>query len=137
MYVGENKILSKVNRTDVQFHVMRAIQELSYDVLRSHKAFEQEVPATLVMPLPQDYVNYVSVCYIDGLGVKRPIYPANNLTISPNGSEKIGGVNSSIPGPEMMTTVFGSAIANILNTRCYSMKLHLFVFQPELCCLSF
>ena len=31
-YVGESKIISKVNRTDVQFHAMRAIQELSYDV---------------------------------------------------------------------------------------------------------
>ena len=34
-YVGEDKIIGKVNRTDVQFHAMRAIQELSYDVLRS------------------------------------------------------------------------------------------------------
>ena len=43
VYVGENKILTKVSRTDVQFHGMRAIQELSYDVLRSHKAYEIEV----------------------------------------------------------------------------------------------
>jgi hypothetical protein len=33
--------------------------------------------------LPQDYVNYVRVSWIDPLGVKRIIYPANNLTISP------------------------------------------------------
>ena len=33
-YVGEGKILTKVNRTDVQFHAMRAIQELSYDVFQ-------------------------------------------------------------------------------------------------------
>ena len=39
VYVGESKILPKVSRTDVQFHGMRAIQELSYDILRSHKAF--------------------------------------------------------------------------------------------------
>ena len=31
-YVGESKILSKVNRTDVQFHAMRAVQELSAKV---------------------------------------------------------------------------------------------------------
>ena len=41
-YVGENKILSKVSRTDVQFHAMRAIQELSYDVLKSFKSQEIE-----------------------------------------------------------------------------------------------
>ena len=53
-YVGEDKIISKVNRTDVQFHAMRAMQELSYDVFRSIKSQEIEVPNTLKMPLPQD-----------------------------------------------------------------------------------
>ena len=48
IYVGENKIISKVDRTDVQFHAMRAIQELSYDVFRSFKTQEIEVPNTLV-----------------------------------------------------------------------------------------
>jgi len=45
-YVGEDKIISKVSRTDVQFHAMRAIQELSYDVFRSIKSQEIEVPGT-------------------------------------------------------------------------------------------
>jgi hypothetical protein len=80
VYVGENKILSKVSRTDVQFHGMRAIQELSYDVLRSHKAYEQEVPSTLVMPLPQDYVNYTKVIRVDGEGVEKPLYPTNRTS---------------------------------------------------------
>ena len=30
-YVGEDKIISKIKRTDVQFHAMRALQELSFD----------------------------------------------------------------------------------------------------------
>ena len=42
IYVGESKIISKVSRTDVQFHAMRAIQELSYDVLKSFKSQEIE-----------------------------------------------------------------------------------------------
>ena len=82
-YVGENKIIPKVKRADIAFHAKRALQELSFDTLKSIKAQEITVPATLQMVLPQDYVNYVSVCYIDELGVKRPIYPANNLTTSP------------------------------------------------------
>ena len=57
IYVGESKIISKASRTDVQFHAMRAIQELSYDVLKSFKSQEIEVPNTLSMILPQDYVN--------------------------------------------------------------------------------
>ena len=80
VYVGENKILSKVSRTDVQFHGMRAIQELSYDVLRSHKAYEQEVPTTLVMPLPQDYVNYTKIVRVDGKGIEKPLYPTNRTS---------------------------------------------------------
>ena len=28
-YVGENKLITKIYRTDIQFHAMRAIQELS------------------------------------------------------------------------------------------------------------
>lgn len=80
VYVGESKILTKVNRTDVQFHGMRAIQELSYDVLRSHKAFEQEVPATLVMPLPQDYVNYTKIVRVDSNGIEKPLYPTGKTS---------------------------------------------------------
>ncbi len=80
VYVGESKILTTVNKTDVQFHGMRAIQELSYDVLRSHKAFEQEVPATLVMPLPQDYVNYTKIVRVDSNGIEKPIYPTGKTS---------------------------------------------------------
>jgi|TARA_B110000444_G_C18819372_1_gene586876 hypothetical protein len=80
VYVGENKILNKVSRTDVQFHGMRAIQELSYDVLRSHKSFEQEVPSTLIMPLPQDYVNYTKVVRVDSKGIEKPLYPTGKTS---------------------------------------------------------
>ena len=48
IYVGENKIISKVNRTDVQFHAMRAVQELSYDVLKSFKDKSNEVLQEMV-----------------------------------------------------------------------------------------
>ena len=79
-HVGEDKILSKVNRTDVQFHAMRAIQELSYDVLRSFKSQEIEVPPSLRMMLPQDYVNYVKITRIDLDGIERVLYPARNTS---------------------------------------------------------
>jgi len=80
VYVGENKILTKVSRTDVQFHGMRAIQELSYDVLRSHKAYEIEVPSTLVMYLPQDYVNYTKIVRVDSNGIEKPLYPTSKTS---------------------------------------------------------
>ncbi len=80
VYVGENKILTRASRTDVQFHGMRAIQELSYDVLRSHKAYEIEVPNTLVMYLPQDYVNYTKIVRVDSNGIEKPIYPTGKTS---------------------------------------------------------
>ena len=80
MYTGEGKIINKANIMDVQFHGMRAIQELSYDVLRSHKAFEQKVPTSLVMPLPQDYVNYTKIVKVDENGIELPLYPTGRTS---------------------------------------------------------
>ena len=77
IYVGENKIITKVNRTDVQFHAMRALQELSYDVLRSFKSQEIEVPNTLKMVLPHDYVNYIKLSALGSDGTERVLYPTN------------------------------------------------------------
>lgn len=82
-YVGAGKLILDVKRTDVVFHAKRGLQEFSYDTLKSVKSQELNIPPSLSVVLPQDYVNYVSMCYIDELGVKRPIYPANNLTTSP------------------------------------------------------
>jgi len=74
MYVGEDKIISKIKRTDVQFHAMRAIQEFSFDILPQDKAIEIEVPPGLYMILPQDYVNYTKISWTDSQGIERPIY---------------------------------------------------------------
>lgn len=82
-YVGAGKIIADVKRTDVIFHAKRAMQEFSYDTLKSIKSAELSIPHSLSIILPQDYVNYVKVSWIDDYGVKHPIYPANNLTINP------------------------------------------------------
>jgi hypothetical protein len=82
-YVGNGKLIPSVKRTDVIFHAKRAMQEFSYDTLQSTKSQELNIPPSLSVVIPQDYVNYVKASWIDGMGVKRPIYPANNLTINP------------------------------------------------------
>ena len=79
-YVGESKIITKVNRTDVQFHAMRAIQELSYDVFRSVKSQEIEINSTLRMMLPQDYVNYVKLTRLGEDGIEQIIYPTGKTS---------------------------------------------------------
>lgn len=79
-HVGESKILSKVDRSEVQFHAMRAIQELSYDVFRSIKSQEIEIPPSLTMPLPQDYVNYVKLVRVGTDGIERVLYPTSKTS---------------------------------------------------------
>lgn len=81
-YVGEDKIISKIKRPDVVFHAQRALQELSFDTFKSTKAQEIEVPATLQIPLPHDYVNYVKITYTDSSGIEHLIHPAR-ITSNP------------------------------------------------------
>tara|TARA_R100001463_G_scaffold1001_2_gene4337 strand:+ start:1976 stop:3109 length:1134 start_codon:yes stop_codon:yes gene_type:complete len=79
-YVGEGKIIPKVKRTDVSFHAQRAIQELSYDTFKSNKSQEIEVPPSLMMMLPQDYVNYVKLVWSDSAGIEHIIYPTSKTS---------------------------------------------------------
>jgi len=74
-YVGDGKIIQKAKKSDVVFFAKRSLQEFSYDTLKSVKSQELNVPPSLSLALPQDYVNYVRVSRIDELGVKRIIYP--------------------------------------------------------------
>jgi hypothetical protein len=74
-YVGTDKIISDIKRTDVIFHAKRGLQEFSYDVLKSIKSQELTIPPSLNVVIPQDYVNYVKISRIDEGGVKHIIYP--------------------------------------------------------------
>tara|TARA_R110001592_G_scaffold149733_2_gene375241 strand:- start:4015 stop:5169 length:1155 start_codon:yes stop_codon:yes gene_type:complete len=82
-YVGEDKLINRISRTDVIFHAKRGLQEFSYDTLKSIKSQELNIPPSLGVPIPQDYVNYVRCSWIDKSGVQHIIYPVNNLTTSP------------------------------------------------------
>ena len=82
-YVGAGKIIPSVKRSDVIFHAKRGLQEFSYDTLKSIKSSELTVPSSLSLTIPQDYVNYVKLSWVDNLGVLHIIYPANNLNQSP------------------------------------------------------
>ena len=79
-YVGTDKILSNVLRTDVSFHAHRAMQELSFDTFKSCKSQEIELPPSLTMILPQDYVNYVKLTWSDSAGIEHVIYPTSKTS---------------------------------------------------------
>jgi len=67
-YVGEDKIIPKISRADIKFHALRGIQELSYDTFRACKTLELEVPPSLLLLLPHDYVEYTKISWIDSNG---------------------------------------------------------------------
>ena len=82
-YVGDGKIIQNAKKSDVVFFAKRSLQEFSYDTLKSIKSQELTIPENLQLVIPQDYVNYVSLSWIDKYVVKHPIYPNNNLTTNP------------------------------------------------------
>ena len=79
-YIGEDRILPTTRRSDVTFHAMRAMQELSFDTFKSCKTQEIEVAPHLTMPLPRDYVNYVKLSWSDASGVEHIIYPTSKTS---------------------------------------------------------
>ena len=79
-YVGEDKIIPKISRADIKFHAMRGIQELSFDTFKSCKSQEIELPTSLMMILPQDYVNYIKLTWSDSSGIEHVIYPASKTS---------------------------------------------------------
>jgi hypothetical protein len=79
-YVGEGKLCEGVVLNDINFHAIRALQELSYDTIRSTKDWEVEVPSTLVLVMPLDYVNYIKLAWSDGNGIERVLYPTNKTS---------------------------------------------------------
>lgn len=81
-YVGKDKLIPQVKRTDIVFHAKRGLQEFSYDTLRSIHSQELTIPPSLSLILPQDYVNWVEFSWIDSYGVKHIIYPTT-LTSNP------------------------------------------------------
>jgi hypothetical protein len=107
VYVGEDKIIPKAKRLDVAFHAQRALAELSFDTFKSHKAMEITVPATLQMILPQDYVNYTKISWVDSAGIKHLLYPMGKTSnpekyqTDTNG-EYLFQADSLIPSGEMV-----------------------------------
>ena len=122
-YVGDGKILQTASKSDVLFFAKRSLQEFSYDTLKSIHSQELTVPASLSLPLPQDYVNYVRVSRIDSMGIKRILYPVNNLTINPynNPVQDATGVptqdnfGENIEGTSITEERFKNANLDLLN----------------------
>ena len=129
-YVGAGKNIPSVKRTDLIFHAKRAMQEFSYDTLNSIKSQELNIPPSLSVVIPQDYVNYVKMSWIDSMGVKRPIYPANNLTINPGSmplQDSVGvptqdNFGENLEGTSITEARWAGADDNLLNGQANNLR---------------
>jgi hypothetical protein len=84
-YVGDGKLINTVKRSEVLFHTKRCIQEFSYDIGRVEKIQEIDVGPSLSIPMPQDYINYVRLSWVDLAGIEHIIYPSR-ITSKPSES---------------------------------------------------
>ena len=129
-YVGVGKNIPSVKRTDLIFHAKRAMQEFSYDTLNSIKSQELNIPPSLSVVIPQDYVNYVKMSWIDSMGVKRPIYPANNLTTNPGEmplQDSVGvptqdNFGENLEGTSIIEARWAAADDNLLNGQANNLR---------------
>jgi len=120
-YVGEDKVISKIKRTDVAFHAQRALQELSFDTFKSTKAQEIEIPASLQMVLPQDYVNYVKITWKDASGIEHILYPAIKTSNTTAITQNAAGVYQTT-GNNLTTTDSDTWTAYKSNTPSENQK---------------
>ena len=79
-YVGTGKLIPSVKRTDLMFHAKRGLQEFSYDTLNSVKSQELNIPPSLSVVIPQDYVNYVKLVRVGDDGIERILYPTGKTS---------------------------------------------------------
>ena len=75
-YCGPEKMLEGTRQSDVRYHAYRSLQELSFDTFRSTRSMEIEIPPSLVMALPHDFVGYVKITTKDDYGIEHTLYPA-------------------------------------------------------------
>lgn len=70
---GDGMLAQGTTRTMAEYHAQRAVQELSYDTLRSVKSREYEPEGDTSITLPQDAVDVVGVYWVDDSGYKHPM----------------------------------------------------------------
>ena len=103
-YVGDGKLCENVVQQDITLHAIRSLQELSYDTLKCTKDIEIEIPSSLVLVMPSDYVNYVSLQWVDANGIFRRLYPTNksgnpfdvSQTVLGHGGVATGGASTDL-----------------------------------------
>jgi len=81
-YVGDDKLINNIRRDIILFHAKRGLQEINYDALKEIKAIELDLNDNLTLILPDDYVNYARISWVDDCGRFHPMIENVNTIIA-------------------------------------------------------
>ena len=73
---------SNVDRYKILFQARRAFRELYFDAIQEIKAVALELSPQLNVVLPQDYVNYVRVSWLDDQGELHAMAENRNISLA-------------------------------------------------------
>ena len=108
-YVGDGKIIPNASKTDIAFFAQRALAEMSFDTFKSIKAQQINVPPSLTMILPHDYVNYTKISSVDASGIKHPLYPTKHTS---NPFQILQDENGLYDFPEQNELIINNTFSN-------------------------
>jgi hypothetical protein len=78
----DDDFTSNVPRYKVLFQARRAFRELYFDAMREVKGVAIELSPQLTIPLPQDFVDYARISWLDAKGVLHPMAKNNKMSIA-------------------------------------------------------
>jgi hypothetical protein len=69
-------------RYQILYQAMKGLREFYFDVLQEVKGRALELSSTLQVILPQDYINYVRISWVDEAGMLHPMAVDNSMSIA-------------------------------------------------------
>ncbi len=82
-YTGNSSRLGPISRHNVLFWMKKGIQNFSADALRESKVIELQIGDTLDVIVPNDYLNYVRVSWLnERTGTLMPMQPERNVRLA-------------------------------------------------------
>lgn len=82
MSMSSDDLTSTTPRHKILYQARRGFRELHYDVLREVRAIELELPPSLTITLPPDFVNYVRISWVTEDGILVPMVTNNSMSIA-------------------------------------------------------
>jgi hypothetical protein len=79
---GSDDYTTNTPRHQVLYQAMKGLREFYYDILQEVKGRSLELSSTLQVVLPQDYVNYVRISWLDEQGQLHPMAMDTRMSIA-------------------------------------------------------